>query len=135
MRLNQSLRKIALANTEGAFARKLADSLLDPSESAFAELEDKLDSTELDTALDEAARDLYAMPVPSLSHRRMTPKAVASKLKAANLSEERLIHVSEELLKLADEIRYINPLMAEVLDEAWDSTEEAIEMLARDDVW
>jgi flagellar biosynthesis/type III secretory pathway chaperone len=84
---------------------------------------------------EEAADILYNQPLTALPHRRLNPKAVNHKLKVTHLAEARLIQVSDELFKLAEEIRYLNPLMAEVLDEAWESTEEAIEMLSRDDVW
>jgi hypothetical protein len=83
---------------------------------------------------DTALGELYAPPL-SIRHKKLSPKAISHRLKAKHLAEQRLLHISDELFNLADEIRYINPLMAEALDEAWESTEEAIEMLSRDDVW
>jgi hypothetical protein len=47
------------------------------------------------------------------------------------LAEERLLHLSTQLLNLANEIRYHDPLLAEVLDEAWDVTEEALDLMQK----
>lgn len=80
------------------------------------------DSDELDS--------LYAQPIEPIPSRRHDATSVKNRLKAKRMAEARLVHLSEELGKLADEIRYLNPLMAETLDEAWEATEDAIEMLS-----
>jgi hypothetical protein len=49
--------------------------------------------------------------------------------KVRQIAEARLTQLSDELLKLADEVRYYHPLMAEAIDDAWDATEEAISFM------
>jgi len=87
-----------------------------------------LTSGEDGSALDS----LYAPPVPPIPTKRHDAHSVKNRLKAKRLSESQLVRLSDELSKLADEIRYLNPLMAETLDEAWNATEDAIEMLSDD---
>lgn len=90
-------------------------------------------SPDLLSAEDSDALDsLYASPVPPIPVKRHDAHSVKNRLKAKRLSETQLTHLSEQLSKLADEIRYLNPLMAETLDEAWNATEDAIEMLSDD---
>ena len=79
--------------------------------------------------------DLYLPAVPRIHHHKHKPQSVNTKLKVKRLSEERLIQISEELMQLAEKIRYFHPLMAEAIDEAWDSTEEALRILSRDELW
>ncbi|NJN87042.1 MAG: HEPN domain-containing protein [Leptolyngbyaceae cyanobacterium SL_7_1] len=61
--------------------------------------------------------------------RRHSLRYLAERLKLRQLAEERLIRLADELLKLATEVRYHDPLMAEVLDEAWISTDTALSLL------
>ncbi|HEY9618929.1 MAG TPA: hypothetical protein V6C78_01090 [Crinalium sp.] len=76
--------------------------------------------------------DIYAALPPAESkghrytHRRIKAKAIA---------EDKLKHLSEQLLELADEIRSLNPAMADALDAAWVSTDEALEVLLNDQMW
>ena len=79
---------------------------------------------------DDEFDNLYAQPIDPIPVKRHDASSVKNRLKAKRMSEARLVHLSEELSKLADEIRYLNPLMAETLDEAWEATEDAIEMLS-----
>ncbi|HEY9699946.1 MAG TPA: hypothetical protein V6D10_21995 [Trichocoleus sp.] len=79
--------------------------------------------------------DLYLSPLPTTPHRKHNPQAVNTKLKVKRLSEDRLIQISDELMQLAEKIRYFHPLMAEAIDEAWDATEEALRILSRDELW
>lgn len=79
--------------------------------------------------------DLYLPVMPPVHHHKHNPQSINTKLKVKRLSEERLIQISEELMQLAEKIRYFHPLMAEAIDEAWDSTEEALRILSRDELW
>ena len=79
---------------------------------------------------DDEFDNLYAQPIDPIPVKRHDAGSVKNRLKAKRMSEARLVRLSEELSKLADEIRYLNPLMAETLDEAWEATEDAIEMLS-----
>ncbi|GAB4376927.1 MAG: hypothetical protein Kow00121_25010 [Elainellaceae cyanobacterium] len=84
---------------------------------------------------EESNADLYAHPIPSIPQRSHSLRSTTKRLKAKRMSEDRLIQISEALSRLADEIRYLNPLMAEAIDEAWDATEAAIEMLSNERLW
>jgi hypothetical protein len=77
---------------------------------------------------DAPLSELYAETSPPLQ-KKHSVDFINQRRKVKHLAEERLIHVSMQLVKLANEIRYYDPLMAEVLDEAWDATEEAISMM------
>jgi hypothetical protein len=90
---------------------------------------DELDSEEI------SAEDCVYPPVPVVAPKKHSPKAVNNRLKAQQIAQEPLVHLSDDLLKLANEIRYLNPLIAEVLDEAWDATEEAIALLSDETGW
>lgn len=82
----------------------------------------------------EAWEELYLPPIAKTTKPHST-KAQCKKRKAQQLATARLTQVSDELNALADSLRYLNPLLAEVLDEAWDATEAAIEMLEGDRGW
>lgn len=86
---------------------------------------------------DDEAEDtgLYSLATPTAPHRKYSARSLCNRLKARQTAEQRLVRLSEELQKLANEIRYLNPLMAEAIDDAWDSTEAALEMLATDELW
>jgi hypothetical protein len=77
---------------------------------------------------DEPQAELYAKVVPSLP-KKHSVSFINQRRKLKFLAEERLTHLSTQLLKLAEEIRYYDPLMAEMLDEAWDATEAAIDLM------
>lgn len=78
------------------------------------------------TALEEEV-GLYA-PVSPLPLKH-SAKYLTERLKLRRLAEERLIHLSDELLKLATEVRYLDPLVAELLDEAWISADTALSLV------
>ncbi|NJO41933.1 MAG: hypothetical protein HC769_15900 [Cyanobacteria bacterium CRU_2_1] len=120
MRSNNYASKLQSDDIGGTFATNLVTT---PESSAIA----------LDTEFDFEA-DLYK-PMPTLPLKKHSTQFLNTKLKAKQIGEERLIRLSAELSKLADEIRYLNPLIAEVLDEAWDATQDAIEMLSDDKAW
>lgn len=79
--------------------------------------------------------DLYAASIPPVPPKHHRAKAIANRAKARQLAEPRLIQISDDLQKLADEVRYLNPVMAELLDEAWDAAEEAIDLLSTEESW
>lgn len=83
----------------------------------------------------DCADDLYAQPRPIILPKKHRIRSLNNRLKARQISEERLIRLSAELGQLADEIRYLNPLMAEVLDDAWEATEDAIDILSNESFW
>lgn len=95
----------------------------------------KLAGEDIQLEDEENDADLYAHPIPSIPQRSHSLRATANRLKAKRMSEDRLIQISETLSRLADEMRYLNPLMAEAIDEAWDATEAAIEMLSNEKLW
>ncbi|WP_416675836.1 hypothetical protein [Egbenema bharatensis] len=76
--------------------------------------------------------ELYLDPqqTPSTPCHRLSTVPIYARLKARQIAEDRLMRLSEELSQLADALRYFNPVVAEILDDAWDATEEAIELLA-----
>lgn len=76
---------------------------------------------------------IYLDPIPAIAIRKH--RNTKNRLKALQIAEARLNQISSELLDLADEIRYLNPLMAEVLDTAWESTDTALEILLDNDTW
>lgn len=77
--------------------------------------------------IDEPQAEIYAEGVPPL--HKHSASFIDQRRKVRFLAEERLIQLSTQLIKLADEIRYHDPLMAEMLDEAWDATEEALNLM------
>ena len=79
--------------------------------------------------------ELYATPIAKVPAKSRVNKASKNRLKAKRIAEARLMQLSDELCKIADEIRYLSPLMAEMLDEAHDATEEAIDMMTDDRGW
>lgn len=86
-------------------------------------------------ASDQEFDSLYALPIEPIPVRRHDAHSVKTRLRVKRVAEARLIRLSDELSKLADEIRYLNPLMAETVDEAWEATEYAIEMLSNPHLW
>lgn len=73
--------------------------------------------------------ELYSEVLPPLHKHSVS--SINQRRKVRFLAEERLLHLSGQLLNLANEIRYHDPLLAEVLDEAWDMTEEAINLIQK----
>lgn len=70
--------------------------------------------------------ELYPEALPPVALKKHSTDFLQNRRKVQHLAESRLAHLSEELSKLADEVRYYHPLIAELLDEAWDATEEAM---------
>lgn len=79
------------------------------------------------------ATELYAEPVPPITLKKHSPSFIHNRLKARKIAEGKLTRFSDELFKLADEVRYYEPLIAEMLDDAWDAVEEAIAMMQDED--
>ncbi|MBF2072897.1 MAG: hypothetical protein IGS50_03905 [Synechococcales cyanobacterium C42_A2020_086] len=86
-----------------------------------------------DRATEDYAADLYRIAPPVMTAK--PHNTTSRRLHVKQFAEARLEHLSAELSKLADQIRYHHPLIAEALDDAWDATEEAIEMLSDDEAW
>lgn len=76
--------------------------------------------------------DVYPEPVP-IPPKKHGVEYLARKVKVRQLAEEPLQHLSDELFKLTEAVRYLDPLVAEALDEALSSTEMALDILARDE--
>lgn len=80
---------------------------------------------------DESLSELYSEPVLPTAPKHSLD-FIKHRRKIRQLAETRLLKLAEQMVKLSDEIRYHDPLIAEVLDEAWDVTEEAIAMMQQD---
>ena len=91
--------------------------------------------TDTVTAVEQDNDDvgIYLDPIPAIAPK--LHRNIKNRLKAKEIAEARLNQISEELLELADEIRYLNPLMSEVLDTAWESADTALEILLDNDAW
>lgn len=76
--------------------------------------------------------ELYADVSPPTPTKKHSANFINQRRKVRHLAEARLNTLSVQLVKLATEIRYYDPLMAEVLDEALDATEAAIAMMQDD---
>lgn len=79
-------------------------------------------------AEDAVASELYPEPEPP-SLKKHSTDFLQNRVKLRHIAAKRLNHLSEELYKLANEVRYYDPLIAEALDDAWDATTEAIARL------
>lgn len=121
MKASKKANKHIFDDLGGAFpnATKLSTSASDATT--------EQDSDEFDLLYSRAIE-----PAPAKHHDAHSEK---NRLKAKRLAEARLVRLSDELSQLANEIRYLNPLMAETLDEAWEATEDAIEMLSNEHLW
>lgn len=115
MNLHPRFQKMHEPDIGGAFACDAAEPELEPIDKLAVEA--------------EMLSELYSEPVDMASIKKHSPSFVQNRRKLQQIAEAKLTHLSEELLKLAEEVRYYNPLMAEVLDEAWDATDEALTML------
>lgn len=82
-----------------------------------------------DELLADQLSELYANVLPPAPTKKHSADFINQRRKVRHLAEARLNTLSVQLVKLANEIRYYDPLMAEVLDEAWDATEEAIALM------
>jgi hypothetical protein len=78
---------------------------------------------------EETLSELYPNVSP-MAAKKHSADFIANRLKVRQIAEVRLMHLSNELSKLADEVRYHHPLIAEILDEAWDATEEALTLMS-----
>lgn len=81
---------------------------------------------------DNSQSDLYTETRPAM-HKKHSLNFINQRRKVRYLAEDRLISLSTQLMKLANEVRYYDPLMAEALDDAWDATEAAIGMMQNED--
>lgn len=98
---------------------------------SFSSLADE--ATQPEAGEDEI--EIYAQPSELTSAKRFRAKAVSNRLKAKQIAENRLNRLSNELLELVDEIRLLNPSMADALDDAWNATDTALEILLTEDAW
>lgn len=81
----------------------------------------------------DANNELYPdVPLHPAWHRHSNSR---NRLKALAIAEARLNQVCDELLDLADEIRYLHPSMAEAIDDAWNGADTALETLLDEDAW
>ncbi len=71
---------------------------------------------------------LYAEVLPP-QRKKHSASFIHQRRKVRHLAEDRLIDLAAQIMKLADEIRYYDPLMAEALDEAWEATDAALTMM------
>ncbi|MBF2046075.1 MAG: hypothetical protein IGS54_01525 [Elainella sp. C42_A2020_010] len=90
------------------------------------------DDASADTLIEDASAELYPT-LPPVTVKKHSPDFISQRLKVRQIAETRLLHLADELSKLADEVRYHHPLMAEILDEAWDATEEALTLMSDGD--
>ena len=72
---------------------------------------------------------LYPEVLPLVPAKKHSADFLNSRLKTRKIAEQKLTQLSDDLLKLADAVRYHHPLMAEALDDAWDATETAITLM------
>jgi hypothetical protein len=82
-----------------------------------------------DQLLTDAAplSELYPTDLPSVP--KHSADFIQTRRKVRQIAEPKLSQLSEQLFKLAEELRYHDPLMAEMLDDARDATEEARTLL------
>lgn len=111
-----------------------SSSILQPETQPQIQSETQRETPPESESQSEVWQEIYTPPIakPTKPH---SAKALSNKRKAQHLATAKLTRVSDELNALADSLRYLNPLLAEVLDEAWDATEAAIEMLEGDRGW
>ena len=86
-------------------------------------------SESLDDMPDDVQSVLYPETLPLAPTQKHSADFRNSRLKARKIAEPKLTQLADDLLKLADAVRYHHPLMAEALDEAWDATEAAITLM------
>lgn len=79
----------------------------------------------------ELAEDLYAS-LPMVAPKKHSFDFIHQRQRLRQISEDRLTHLSEQLYKLADEVRYYDPRMAAALDDACEATAEALTLLDED---
>ncbi len=73
---------------------------------------------------------LYPEVLPLTGSKKHSADFLNSRRKARQIAEQKLTQLSDDLLKLADAVRYHHPLMAEAIDDAWDATETAITLMS-----
>lgn len=76
-------------------------------------------------AEDSADVDLYPEIAPPIAPKKHSADFIQNRLKLRHIASAKLTHLTEELYKLANEVRYYDPLVAEALDDAYDATAEA----------
>ena len=127
MNVNRNLSKFVSSEVGGRYnsqnSSQPADQSSDPS--LGLELSDSLDDVQ-----DDVQSVLYPEASPLVPAKKHDADFVNSRVKARQIAATKLTHLSDELLKLADAVRYHHPLMAEALDDAWDATEAAITLMS-----
>jgi hypothetical protein len=81
-------------------------------------------------SLEDIQSVLYPEVLPQAPAKKHSADFLNSRLKARHIAENKLTQLSDDLLKLAEAVRYCHPLMAEALDDAWDATEAAITLMS-----
>jgi hypothetical protein len=121
MKINQRLSRSDIEEIGGGVrtAQTSAETLADQQEGQ----DDRDSNSEID--------EIYLAPCPPVKRHHNPTR----RLKARKIAEERLKQLSDELVELADELRDLNPLMADALDTAWVSADEALEILLDDHMW
>lgn len=79
----------------------------------------------------ELSADLYSS-TPSVPPKKHSFDFMYQRQKLRQISEARLLNLSEQLYKLAEEVRYYDPRMAAALDDACEATTEAMLLLDED---
>lgn len=115
MSLNRSLSKSISSEMGGGHSSQPLPAPADP-------LDDPL--------LEDVQSMLYPEVLPLVQVKKHSADFLNSRFKAKKIAEQKLTQLSDDLLKLADAVRYHHPLMAEALDDAWDATEAAITLMS-----
>lgn len=144
MNLNRNLNKLIISEIGGshdASSPYLSSSHSRPAHhSAHSSLhltqsKDSSESQSEDSQSEDSQSDLYSdlySDFLPLSTKKHSSDFHQNRRKVRSIAEAKLLRLSEELSKLADEVRYHHPLIAEALDDAWDATEEALVMMTED---
>ena len=82
---------------------------------------------------DEDNTDLY--PSEAIAHPARSPRSIRNQQRARQIAEDRLNRIATQLLELTDQLRDLQPDLADVLDDAWHSTDEALEILLDETAW
>lgn len=87
----------------------------------------------LQEEITEDDTDLY--PGEAIAPPTRSPHSIRNQQKARQIAEDRLNQIATQLLELADELRDLQPDLADALDDAWHSTDEALELLLDETAW
>ncbi|MCU0525993.1 MAG: hypothetical protein MUF72_14315 [Elainella sp. Prado103] len=78
---------------------------------------------------DLPASELYPEAVPPALSKKHSSDFTQNRLKLRQIAQAKLTQLSEELCRLTNTVRYYDPVMAEVLDEACEATAEALSLM------